>query len=339
MNAPHFVSTPSVSSGKHILFVYYRGFSSFIERDWKLVAAAYPNAELFCMNGLKDVWRLGHATGRADLVLCWFGGRHAWWASVLLQGRCPFVVIAGGWDVANMPEINYGAHAMFPHAPMVRGLFRRATRVLAVSEYAARGAMKYARVPEDRIGVIWHGFDPEEFPMSKQTRTRDVLTVAGTHSRIKNLDLILDTAALMPDLKFQVAGILDPSDLIAFKGRKLANVEFTGWLTKDQLKDRMSTTRVYFQPSSHESFGCAVAEAMLIGCIPVVTRTSALPEVVGQAGFYLEEAGPHLAVAAIRKALAAPEEARERARAQIVNNYSLEPYRTRFLAELAVLLT
>lgn len=338
MNAPQLKATPSVSSEKRILFVYDRVLSSFIERDWKLVSVAYPNAELFCMNGLKDVWRLGHATGRADLVLCWFGGSHAWWASVLLQGRCPLVVIAGGWDVAKLPEIDYGAHAMFPQAPMSRGLFRRATRVLAVSDFTAYSATKNAGVPEDRIGVIWHGFDPAEFPMSNQTRTRDVLTVAGTHSRNKNMDLIMDTAALMPDVQFQVAGRLDPSDLIAFKGRRLANVEFTGWLSKDQLKDRMSTTRVYFQPSRHESFGCAVAEAMLIGCIPVVTRTSALPEVVDQAGIYLEEAGPHLATAAIRKALDAPEDARVRARAQIVDTYSLELYRTRFLAELAALL-
>ncbi len=54
------------------------------------------------------------------------------------------------------------------------------------------------------------------------------------------------------------------------------------------LQQLFATARVYLQPSLHEGFGSAVAEAMLHDCIPVVPPHFSLPEVVGPCGVYAD---------------------------------------------------
>jgi glycosyltransferase involved in cell wall biosynthesis len=328
----------STQSDKRILFVYDRVLLSYIERDWQIVRDAYPNSELFCWRGMRDAWRLAAAILRSDLILCWFGGRHAWWAAMLNQGRNPLVVIAGGWDVARIPEIPFGAHAMFPQRLFARALFRRATRVLAVSEFTARCAEEIAGVPKERVGVIHHGFDPERWPFSEAPRSLDVVTLMGYEWPVKGIDVLIEAAALLPDVKFEVVQRMLPPDREDFERRKPANVTFLDPVYGDAQRDKLATAKVYLQPSRHESFGCAVAEAMLSGCVPVVTRTSALPEVVGDAGFYIDELSPTHIAAAVQQALAAPDSARPAARERIATHFHIDMYAEKFRGELAGLL-
>ena len=72
----------------------------------------------------------------------------------------------------------------------------------------------------------------------------------------------------------------------------------------------------------YESFGIAPAESMLCGCIPVVTNNAALPEVVGDTGFYSPYVNEKATAEVIKEALKSDKgkEARER----IENMFPLE---------------
>ena len=95
-----------------------------------------------------------------------------------------------------------------------------------------------------------------------------------------------------------------------------ANVEFTGWLSDEELLDVYRRAAVYVQASRHEGFGLAVAEAMLAGCVPVVMNVTAMPEVVGDAGVLIESQEPDAVAAGIARALElGPDAARAGARA------------------------
>ena len=65
----------------------------------------------------------------------------------------------------------------------------------------------------------------------------------------------------------------------------------------------------------------STAEAMLAGCIPVVTAAGALPEVVGNCGVYCPSQEPTSVAAAIRQALESTEEARHNARERVLTNF------------------
>ncbi|ENO12280.1 GDP-D-mannose dehydratase [Thermoplasmatales archaeon SCGC AB-539-C06] len=82
--------------------------------------------------------------------------------------------------------------------------------------------------------------------------------------------------------------------------------------------------KVYVQPSYHESFGIPAAEPMLCECIPVVTRRFALPEVVGEAGFYVPYGDEKATAEVIKKALNSPENFGGKARERIKKNFPLE---------------
>ena len=76
------------------------------------------------------------------------------------------------------------------------------------------------------------------------------------------------------------------------RGEAPANVTLTGWVEQDVLNDAHAARRRLRAGLGHEGFGMSVAEAMLAGCIPVTTRAGALPEVVGDAGVLVDDAGP-----------------------------------------------
>ena len=66
------------------------------------------------------------------------------------------------------------------------------------------------------------------------------------------------------------------------------NVKFLGFVSNQNLKNSFQKSKIYLQLSRHEAFGVSVLEAMKYGCIPIVTNSFALPEVVGDNGFIVK---------------------------------------------------
>jgi glycosyltransferase involved in cell wall biosynthesis len=92
---------------------------------------------------------------------------------------------------------------------------------------------------------------------------------------------------------------------------------------------------VYAQLSARESFGLALAEAMAAGCVPVVTETGFMPNLVGDTGFLVEYGDAEAAVHAIRAALDC--EGGVRARERVRRLYSVERRRQALLDGVAQL--
>ena len=101
------------------------------------------------------------------------------------------------------------------------------------------------------------------------------------------------------------------------------NVRFTGRVDGATLLDHFRRAAVYVQASLHEGFGLSLAEAMLAGCVPVVTRAGALPEVVAQAGIYLESNTPAAIAGGVRAGLQADASVRQQARERILGSFPL----------------
>lgn len=307
-------------------------------RDWDIVSRTWPRSECFRWGGWRDFIRLGLAASRSDLVFCWFGAAHALAAVLVCVGRRPVVVVAGGWDAAKLPEIGYGAHSSYwlPHAS--RFLFRRARRVLAVSDFTRGEAIRHTGVKPERLATVYHGFDPASWPEVTGSRPLDVVTVSGTHSLVKGIDLVIDTALRAGDLRFEVVGPRPGRELHTHMLNLPPNLSFTGPLSGDAFKAKLQSAKVCFQPSRQESFGCAVAEAMLCGCIPVVSNRGALPEVLGDVGHLVDWMLPQEFETSIRKALSATDADRCRARNRIVETFHLDAYARRLVGLLSEML-
>ena len=96
------------------------------------------------------------------------------------------------------------------------------------------------------------------------------------------------------------------------------------------LVDLLSSVSVYVQASEWESFCCAVAEAMLCECVPVVSKNAALPEVVGGTGLYLDRLSIDELAEKIRDAFDHPDLG-EIARKRILEKFPLSKRREELL--------
>jgi glycosyltransferase involved in cell wall biosynthesis len=140
----------------------------------------------------------------------------------------------------------------------------------------------------------------------------------------KGLRAFVRAAAGAPDARFVVVGRW--VDTAADELRALAgeNVSLAGFLEQAELEALLRRAGAYVQASRHEGFGVAVAEAMLAGAVPVVTRVGALPEVVGDAGIVVEAATSDTLAAGVREALAAGPERRRAARERVLHEFTVE---------------
>jgi glycosyltransferase involved in cell wall biosynthesis len=130
-------------------------------------------------------------------------------------------------------------------------------------------------------------------------------------------------AALLPEMPFVLAGEWLDGAIDQLRTVASPNVTFTGRLPREQLEDLFRRAAVYVQASEHEGFGLAVAEAMLAGAIPVVSRAGALPEVVGDAGIQLGSTTPADLARAISDASRLGATARRAARNRILETFSV----------------
>jgi glycosyltransferase involved in cell wall biosynthesis len=80
---------------------------------------------------------------------------------------------------------------------------------------------------------------------------------------------------------------------------------------------------VYVQVSLHEGFGLSVAESMLAGCVPVVTKAGSLPEVVGDCGIVCDSSEPENIAQNIMTAINSSPEIRKINRKRIITHFPL----------------
>ena len=140
---------------------------------------------------------------------------------------------------------------------------------------------------------------------------------------IKGIDLLFQVAEEMSDISFQILGVeenlLSRNDFVVPK-----NVIVSPSMSQEKLLNYYQRSAVYCQLSRVESFGIATAEAMLCGCVPVVTDVGGLPEVIGDSGLLVSPDKPETFASTLREALASSASMGKNARERIVSNFPLQ---------------
>lgn len=162
-----------------------------------------------------------------------------------------------------------------------------AKRILGISKYclgayAAWPSRWQLLYPELEVGT-----EDDVLPFGE--RENLVLSVGWVHQR-KRYEIVLETAALMPDVRFVVVGdtTMRPQYYEKLAARKrqanITNLSFAGVLEREALLSLYRKARCFFLPSAHEMFGLVFLEAMSAGTPVISTRAAAIPEVLGSGG-------------------------------------------------------
>jgi glycosyltransferase involved in cell wall biosynthesis len=335
-----------------VLFVYLKP-TSFVRDDGAMLREHYDVSafhfdveQASSARGLLTLWArqlrwLLRELPQADLVLGWFADHHM--ALPVLLARwfgVPTAVILGGMDCNWLPEYDYGVWDSRWRGPLVRWIVRRADLLPSVSASLLEAEERYSKWPERRrngirvhvpaLGtphpVVELGFDPGAWPPGPADRDRTVTTVGFIDSertyKIKGIDLLLEAARRLPAASVRVVGVAPAfADRLRRRGLVPDNVELRPPRPREALSAVYQKTSVYAQLSRVEAFGLVVGEAMLSGCIPVVSPVGQLPRLVGDVGAVVERPDPEHIASVLTQALNGPAE-RAAARRRIETRFS-----------------
>jgi glycosyltransferase involved in cell wall biosynthesis len=282
---------------------YVRNDENILRDNFNVETAIFTNPKKSLNYILFTVRKLFKSIRRNDISVIWFADFRAFLTVVIskiLQKKT--IIIVGGYETANEPEMKYGSvykkRTFFIHAAL-----RHCTKILAISDFSKKEIITL--VPNRKPIKICLCTDSES--IESETKENTVVLIGNAVEnfyptyKLKGIDTFVKAASLLPDYKFTVIGRY--SEEVLKKLKLHDNIEFTGFLPNEEVQQILSETKVYCQLSYRESFGLALAEAMNQGCIPVVTKRGALPELVGDTGFYVPYANPEETAEAIKTAM------------------------------------
>jgi glycosyltransferase involved in cell wall biosynthesis len=312
-----------------LLFVHSRK-ASFIAIDREILAERFEIEDLFQLGRVPNPAKVIRGVLRADVVFGWFASWHTFFPITLAWLlRKPSVLVIGGFDTANMPDIGYGHQRGGLRRWASRWIFQRAHRLITHSNYTLREIEQNTPIAADRVTVVYLGV-PDPFGEEPRDKERVALTVGAIDRTTlvqKGQLPFVQAAHELPDVRFVFAGKWLDDAVDQLRAIAPPNVELTGWLSDEDLAAAYRRSAVYVQASRHEGFGLAVAEAMLAGCVPVVMNVTAMPEVVGDAGVLIESQRPADVADGVRRALAMGPSASRRARERILTTFPMESRR------------
>ena len=242
---------------------------------------------------------------RKDRVDCFFSPYYK--APIL--GVCPHVITIHDLLFMMIPEYRELRHRLY------NLIFRRwagliasrANRVLTDSECSRRDIIRELKVEEDKVRAVplsvREGIGPVKDQLAlnrvkEKYHLRDSYMLSvGNLKPHKNIPMLLEMYARLPKAlqnKYQLVlaggdagGSLPLQQEIAEKGLK-ENIVMIGGIPEQDLPSLYSGAYLFLFPSLYEGFGLPALEAMTCGTPVVASRTSSIPEVVGEASVLLD---------------------------------------------------
>ena len=310
-----------------VLFIH-NCLQSFVRTDLELIRAEHAVVEVNFRWSPGCILRTLVGAYSCDLVFGWFCGHHLLLAALLARIlRKRLIVASSDYDLANEPWFNYGSMRPGLRKRINNAIFTWAERVLVPSQFSRGLAVRNTVLKEtpEKLDVIPHGFAVPAAPESPKRPI--VITVGAVNEENwirKGHREFVEVARQMPAIQFYLVGKAASHSFQQWVVCQApSNLTVTGFLPDNRLWACLSTAQVYVQLSYMEGFGCSLAEAMLAECVPVVCRSGALPEVVGDCGYYIRYGDVGAACEAVSWALQDMQLGR-RARSRVLDMFSLE---------------
>lgn len=212
------------------------------------------------------------------------------------------------------------------YALTIRNATRHAKKIIAVSRNTAKDLQEILHTPLKKVHVIYEGVAPEFQPLTDQTQIQTTLNkyaikqpfllYTGVWRDHKNIYGLLEAFSKLlpahPDLQLIITGKTDniyaQEVLSAIQKFKLENnLVLPGLVAEKELIELINAAYAYIFPSFYEGFGLPPLEAMQCATPAVVSNTSCLPEICGNAALYFNPYDPDDMAAQMDKILVNPE--------------------------------
>ncbi|MDY0122978.1 glycosyltransferase family 1 protein [Sulfurimonas sp.] len=184
-------------------------------------------------------------------------------------------------------------------------LVKKADHIITGSNFTKQEIIDYMQMPQDKISVIYHGVNHGLYKLYPQNELQETkakfslpkkfLLFVGSIEPRKNLLTLLKAYNLLAnDEKGEL-----PLILVGFKGwenqeimqeieKNRDFIRYLGFVSDSELAHIYNLAAVFIYPSLYEGFGLPPLEAMACGTPVIVSDVASLPEVCGDAAFYVE---------------------------------------------------
>lgn len=174
-------------------------------------------------------------------------------------------------------------------------LAKRCRAIITCSQSSKRDIMRYMDIPETKIHVIPWGCDTTRFkPVTLRMEGRPYfLSVSCSTGRKNTLTLIKAYEQFVrqqPQHRLILVWPTPPDEVMAYcsQGQLRDNVHILTDVDDEQLSTLYSNATATFFPSRYEGFGLPVLESLACGTPVVTSPISAMPEIGGDAAFYVD---------------------------------------------------
>jgi glycosyltransferase involved in cell wall biosynthesis len=185
----------------------------------------------------------------------------------------------------------FGVMRWYSFLRMQGRVVRRIPSLLTVSDSSRDDSVTEFKVPHQRITTVPNGVQHEIFAPPKAPRVPGrIVTTASADTPLKGLRFLLEAVAMLREeqsIELVVVGTLNPDSVAAATVKRLGLsdvVTFVSDIEEEQLVELFGSATVGVVPSLYEGFSLPAVEMMACATPLVVTRTGALPEVVGPDG-------------------------------------------------------
>lgn len=174
-------------------------------------------------------------------------------------------------------------------------VLKKSAAIITVSESTKRDLIQFYNYPAEKIHVVYNGYDQDVFkPSGTPASDGKYFLTINAHHPYKNIQAVLDAYKNLADSLEHELIIVTPEPDSAYM-RELKSkvilyglkkrVHFKGYVDSKELVELYHGATALVYPSLYEGFGLPPLEAMACGCPAIVSNTSSLPEVCGNAAY------------------------------------------------------
>ena len=157
--------------------------------------------------------------------------------------------------------------------------------IITVSHFTATQVHHLLKVDWSRLRVVHHGV---RVPVLENTNRESIVLHVGAIQKRKNIARLIDAFRALPqNWRLVLAGSVGYGAEEMLSGVS-DRVQVTGFLTDRQLAELYQRASIFAFPSLDEGFGMPVLEAMAHGVPVIASKSSALPEVCGDAAILVD---------------------------------------------------
>jgi glycosyltransferase involved in cell wall biosynthesis len=265
---------------------------------------------------ISDMFRMGRRITKENLTLFFYPSVYTYFP---IFGRVKKIVAIHDVIAEKYPELVFSNRLNRTFWNLkVWFAIKQADLIMTVSEFSKQGIMDHFGMSGDNIQVVSEAADKDFRPIHEtillsdklahfnlDIKTRYILYVGGIAPH-KNLSTLITAYSKLiedtnhKDIKLVLVGdyekdvfLIDNNLKVMLKQRHLTDrVIFTGFVSDEELVYFYNAAIVFVLPSFIEGFGLPAIEAMACGTPVIGSKTTSLPEVVGDAGLFFDPNDP-----------------------------------------------